>query len=553
MNKRKYSLLLFVIIFTVFTVFWVYNLVSKKQLVCWDEGNSIYIGNTISQAIRQKNLNKFWQLTRTQYHYPFVQSWYLGLATLPFEYTIESARLVGLLLLFPTVVFIWLLAKKISSKSAPAALSSLLLLTSPNLLLLYSMALREALGAALTLLTFLIYVVAREKRKNYLFACAGFSALSVALTKYNFGVLVIGALGLESVLWLITEKKLLEKKYWLNNLSLYLPLLLGTIWWLFLPLGENRFAQISPALLQFLAPQVKDVFNLYDTNLLGHLLFYPLELALSYTVSWPIFLLVLIGFFFSIKYWKDYRIRILSVFFLFNFLSATKNMMNNQGRYIAICVPFFFLVGSWGLIKLIHEIKKRKISSLARGFSIPLSIIFLFISIKDIVLLPRSIPAVAAHEILSPVFYQQDYKAGGQYITSFEFNRQNWPKVLPQPDSQKIPDVMDFVIQNIDLNKDVFFAGYLNELSPGLTSFYLDKAREKEINNIPGDFQYYIVAVVVRNGSIFDTYDYRVFTKLNSFYAALSVLSDPSLTKINEKEFQDLGLIITVLGKASTL
>jgi len=77
----------------------------------------------------------------------------------------------------------------------------------------------------------------------------------------------------------------------------------------------------------------------------------------------------------------------------------------------------------------------------------------------------------------------------------------------------------------------------------------IDKAREKTMTDTPSSFQEYFVAVVVEDGTRFDTYAYRVFTNLSSLYAAKQVLSDPSLTIIKQKEFKNLGIVVTVLGR----
>lgn len=558
MATKNRLIFLALILLTLLTIFLVFQNISKKQMVCWDEGNNIYVGNTITQAIRHRNWPKFWQLTLSQLHYPFFQSWYLGFISLPFEYTIESSRLVSLFLLLPAVILMWFLAQKLSRQEAVGFLAVIFLLTSPNLLLLFSMVLKEGFGATLTLLTFFGYLTARQHQKISYYFITGLSLLLVMLTKYNFGVLVLGVLGLESIIWLIREKKYLNKNYWLFNLCLYLPLTIGMTIWIALQPNQGQVSEILLAFKQFMLPGQENIFNLYETNFGGHLLFYPLELAFAYTFSWLAFLFLTAGFIFSFSEWRDYKVRVLGLFFLVNFLAAEKNIVNNQGRYIATCVPFFFLVGSDGLVNLYSKVRKIKLDSVGTGLLAPILIFAIFTLIKDFISFPKYLPGLASHEILSAVFYQQDYLPGGKYISMFDFDRNNWPKIPPESDMEKIPDVMNFILDNVDLSKTINFAGFLNEFSPGLAFFYVDKAREKLASQgnalriwqeQPSKYQEYFAVILVEDGTRFDTYAYRIFTHLNSLYEAKQVLSDKSLTLIKQKEFKDLGLTVRILGR----
>ncbi len=215
MKFKNKLIFLVLLILTLFTIFWVYNEIVKNQMVDWDEGNHMYVGNTITQAIRHGNWQQFRQLTLNQIHYPFIQSWYLGFITLPFEYTVESSRLASLFLLIPAVFLIWSISQKLKINPTAGILAVFCLLSSPNLLLLFSMTLKEGLGVTLSLLVFFLYLIARQKQKIGYFLIVGFSLLIIMMTKYNFGVLVLAGLGLESLVWLFTEKNYLKKNYWL--------------------------------------------------------------------------------------------------------------------------------------------------------------------------------------------------------------------------------------------------------------------------------------------------------------------------------------------------
>ncbi len=545
-NKNKLIFLL-IVISTLLTIFLVFNYLARKQMVCWDEGNSIYVGNTVSQALKKGNYKEFWQLSFNQLSYPFLQSWYLAFTTLPFAYTIETARLASLFLLLPTVILVWLIAKILTKNNSLATLATLLLLTSPYSLVLFSMAMREGLGITLTLLTVWLYLSARQKKPLYWFFLGGLSLLLLMLTKYNLGGIVIITLGLESGLWFLTEKAYQKKKfsdYFLKNLFLYLPLVLGLFFWLKFPV--DRFNLFLSVIQQYSAPLPKDIFNLKETSMFGHLIFYPQELAFCYSFSWLLALFLAIGFLYALKDGRKYQIRTPAVFFLVGLILTTRNYMNNQGRYLFTIVPLFFLVGGYGLLELWPRIKKIKLSPFVKGLLIPLGGLIIFLLTKDLLTFPRYLTGLASKEVISAVFYEQDF----QKISIFDFDRDHWPKIPPPADHEKINDALDFIALNVDLRKSVNFAGFLNEFSPGLTFFYLDQVRAKPITNFPKtDFQEHVVAIMVKDGTRFDTYAYRIFSGLGPLYAAQQVLADRSLTKITQKYFPYLGLTVTILGR----
>ena len=545
-TKKDYSLLISVFA-TLLIIGYVFKFVSLPQIVYSDEGDYIWTGHVITNTIREKNWSRFWQFTYPQFHYPFFQSWYLGFATLFFPYSVASSRFVSLFLLLPTIILAWLLSKQLKTENRAPRMASRLILTSPLGLFYFSNAMKEGLAACLSLLVIYTYFRGREKGKNRWFFLSSLSLLALTLTKYNYGGLILLPLAIESLIWLLKEKGYRQKKFWLNNSFLYLPFLLGFLFWLFYP--TNRFGYLFPF------PQANDVFNLNQTNLLGHLLFYPQTLAFSYTLSWPIFLLSIFGFWQSLKNWRHYSSRLLINFFFFNFFLAEKHIINNQARYIFTSVPVFFILCAAGLETGRQSLKnlgqKIRKNQFYLGVTISLIVLAGAIIAKDLLNLPRIISGAGSQNLQSAAFYEQDYR-----ISMFDFNRRHWPKIPPPAKAEKLTAVIDFALENVDWNKNVFLVGGFDEFNRGFFDFYLNKTREtlsfSNSSSLKRQLSEYFVVLQVKPGSRFETLNYRYYTKLRGIDSAAeteSALKDKSLIKINEKDFPYLGLTVTILGR----
>lgn len=533
----KKLVLIFFALLSLVVIFFVFQNISQPQLVTWDEAGYLWHGYQIHQAIKKGNWLDFFKLSQNQFYYPFFQSWYLGFTALFLGYTIESARLMSLLLLLPTIILVWLLGQELVKKNSWVAFLGVgFILSSPLILFYFSTAMKESLGLVLTLVCLWFYFQARKRKHRWLFFLTGFWVLILTLTKYNYGLLVLLALLTESFIWLILEKKYRDKDYWLNLGGLFLPIVLGMSYWLFVP--TNNFSWFWEII------QNKWQVNLYETTTLGHLLYYPFELAFSYSFSWLAFIILLIGFIWGLRSWRDFKVRTLILFFLINFFLAGKHMANNQARFIFTSVPAFFLVGSLGLSQLYPYARKFFSRSFYLGLFAPFLLMAVIILLKDLLILPQMIRPTGSHQIESAVFYEQDY----QNLWRFDFNRNNWPKIPAKPDGERVENMFEFIFNNIDLSKGVSLIGQANEFSPDLFRFYLAKTREEGLRLRENGYQEYIVVLEVQPSGRFDTLDYR---RANLWTAdvAKKVLSEPSFTFFNTKTFEDLGIKITILAK----
>ena len=528
-NHKPHILILpLILIFTTIVTALVYLKISLPQLACWDEAGFIWVGYQVSQAIRAGDWQAFFQLSRGQFYYPFFQSWYLGFATLPFGYSINTARLASLGLLLPTIILVYWLGRSLDKKGGllVALFPVFLTLTSPLVLFFYSIALKESLGLVLTLSSLWLYIISRQSGKKWLFFLTGLNCLILILTKYNYGVLVVGALAVESLLWFSLK----------TNIVLFLPVGVGMFWWLspqgylkwFLTILENKFQ-----------------YNYYDTTPLGHLLYYPLEMAFGYTFSWLVFLLLAVGFIRALRDWRDFKIRLLSILFLVNFALAERHMANNQARYIFTTVPLFFLVSSYGLRDLFFRLKKVFSRPYSLGFLLPFLLIGTALILRDFLVFPKMIRPTGSHQIGLPAFYEQDFNV----VDRYNFFRDLWPKIPPPKNAEKIEDVFGFILENVDLSKKISLVGSINEFSPGLFDYYIAKEREKRgITPRQNIYNEFIVAFTVKPGSRFETKDYRLFTG-PSARSARWELNNPGVVLLEKEEFTYLGIVVEIFGK----
>ncbi|MGB9911615.1 MAG: ArnT family glycosyltransferase [Microgenomates group bacterium] len=526
-REIKFFFLLVLILFAFFSFFHF-----LPGIVMWDEAGYIWEGYRVHEALRAGNWQEFLKITQSQFYYPFFQSWFLGLTTIFLPYNFFTARLVSFLLIFPTALLIYQISLKISGKKSLASFLVLFFLfTSPLILYYYSTAMKEGLGTVLTLLAFWFYIKGREEKKLFWFFLSGLVSLILTLTKYNYGVLVLMVLGLEFFFW----RRLKE------NLILFLPVFLVLAIWLS---PSGRWQEF------WLILQNRFTIHLYETTVIGHLLYYPLVLAFEYFFSPLVFLLAFLGFVYSFKWWpRDFRLRILGFLFLINFILAERHMGNNQGRFIFTSVPGFLVVASFGLEKilfLIFSFFKKIIlrQTFLGGIFFSGFLIFGGVILKDLIFLPKILRPTVSHESDTAVFYEQD-----QYRSwRFDFTRDNWPHQYPDYQKQeKQEDVFKFIFSQVDLRKPVIPLNFTNEFSPLLFNFYFAVGQKAGWGIREDKYSSYFIVLEIKEGGMLDTVDFRK-ANLGTALQAKEFLISNREKKIAEKEFPTLGLTVHILA-----
>lgn len=518
-----------------FLIIFIFLFVSRPQLTSWDEAGYILQGYRVNQALRSFDWPGLVGLTRNQVFYPFFQSWYLGLATLPLDYSINVARLVSLFLLWPLALLLWKMAEELRPRNHLLPMIVLgIVLSSPTILYFFSLAMMEGLGLLLTMVCLWFYWQARKKGQPLFFFLTGLAAQAVIFTKYNYGLVLGVLLGLEGLIWFLKERGWQSKRTWWSLFLMFIPIILFSLWWFFLP--GNK-----PIILGFIKS-----FNDYPAGWLTHWLFYVFELALGYTFSWVAFVFLTVGFVQALlKHRRNLRVRSLVLLFLINFLMIMfKSPNKNQARYLFTSVPAFFLVGSLGLTELWPKINRIRPKPILKGIFLPFGVLLVAILIQDLIKVPLMIRSIGSHHVGSPVFYEPDYQNNGR----FNFNRQDWPRGPAPVGTEKIEDLFRFAFNQVDLTRGVVQVGEANEISPHIFNYYLAKAREENPVAKSGSYQRYLVVFEIMPGSHFDTQDFRQANWASAQWARGTLL-DPSLALVNQRYFPYLGIRVSVMGK----
>lgn len=536
--KHNFLRILGLIFLSVLVCGFVFAQISKSQIVPWDEGGYFWQAYEIREGFINGGLAGFWDASKTQVYYPFFQSWYLILMSSILGFGIESIRLANILLLVPATVLIWLLSRELIQKRISFSfIPVFLLLSSPMILFLFSNILKESFGITLTLLSFWLYFKARQTQNYIFFFLTGITLSAIIFTKYNYGVLAIVPIVAEAVIWCLTKK---QKGFWAFQAWLFIPLIILSYMWLFLPYRN------LPTFMHVLFNNYQVQVNIADASTLGHILYYPQEIFFSYIVNPTVAIFVILGFFYSLKNWRDGRVRVLFFLFLLNLFLGTRNIGNNQGRYIATSVPALFILAGLGL----HLLYDRYSSNLRKNLHLKTTIlsilgISLFFLVQSLTNFPNQIRATGSHQIGTPIFYEKIHNVDDR----FDFNITHWPRQIPGKEElagQTIDDVFEFIFSSTDLSAGFNLLTPINELNPGLFNTKIAlKKKELGIATTLTPTEIYDVILQVTPNSRFDNLDYRRSTKKASDALSWEIANIPPVAK---KYFPYLGIEVIILN-----
>lgn len=213
-------------------------------------------------------------------------------------------------------------------------------LTSQPLLVNASLVMKETPGLLFSLLYLWLYLRALARPTPRRLALTGASLLLVFLTKYTYGVAVLGTallLELSLLRWpsptargtanaptvpALLRRSLRERYIWLFG-----PFLLGITLWFAYPGNLGRFIDYVTA-----QPQGK-----YSMSL-ATLLYYPRSIALSQTPASIFALLTALSLLWALLHWRDTSTRLLLIYFLAGVTMMTFNRPQTA-RFIATFVP----------------------------------------------------------------------------------------------------------------------------------------------------------------------------------------------------------------------
>lgn len=530
-------------------------------VVNWDEGTHAIWGFREWLALKDGNLAGFWEFTRQQFAYPPLGSWLIAFINFPFEFSLNLTRFVSTIGFIFGSILLYLIGRQLNKNKFAGLSAFLFFLTSPIVLFYSVVVFKEIWGVTLTLLFIFLYFRALAKKTFLSFFLAGCCLALLFWEKYNYAGLIFLALVLEAIVeWVIL---LSNKKNWplwgktfLRQLLLFIPLIVIAAWWILTP--DNK--------LEWFLQIMRSDWNPVTVGLgskLEYLLFYPNSLRASYVFSEILFWFLVVGYLLSIKDMANKKIRLLFLLFTVNLLLGTRHAINLQDRYILTTAPALFLLAGFELEKTFLKIKeKRKTKSVKYVTPILFAIFVIFVG-WDLIHLPWLLKSNATHLLSSAMYEETDYRD-----TIFNFNKSDWPKgqLTLRPSAETSEQVIDYILENIDVNKPVEIVGYMSEIapdwvelrsalrrreciplrsaSPSATRNYAGQAKKCKVE---ANINRYLVTLEVKSTSRLNTYDYK---RANSWaISKIKEITENNKDKLlTEKDFQELGLVVRIYG-----
>lgn len=525
-------------------------ILSRMALPAWDESHNIYYGYWMRYAFIRSDWQSAYKWAYDQVFYPPFQSIVIGAVTSIIGFSIEKVRLISLICLPISIVATYKLGGTIDKKHGYliGVVSALILTTSPLLLFLVNISLKEALGLALSLITLWTYTKTLEQERGQkvfiLAIVTGVLLFLLYLLKYNYPLTILLGIGISSsfvILKKILAKKVPWKKIALTVITLT-PFALGVAWWSFSDQSRTGTLFFYLSVPPILTPHM-------GGTVLSHLFYIPRALGSLMTLSFPIAILLLAGFILALRKGYKKEIPLLHlVITSINFIYITSHFAKQNSRYLIPNFPSFVFLGVTGWIWLYPQIKDFLISlkrlPIVLGTVIAITIFSGGWIILDLINLPRTVLALGSHEGNSPVFDELNFKDTTKFA-----RRSSWvtPEIGPNHITTK--DISNFIFQNIDVNKPVRFVGTFNEMSPLL----LELLTQMEKDNPKFSYQdkearEFVVTIEVAPESIFYTTDYLmdITRRLGEIE---KVTSNTSYHLVKERLFVDLKVKVKIFKR----
>jgi hypothetical protein len=264
----------------------------------------------VANALQRGDLIGFWQATNRQDQlaaYPFVHSW-LAAPVWLLRPGLTPQRWFSLLCVVGSVLLAFAVGRRLVPRQGWLAglVGGGLVLASFPLWLYGSLAYLEGLGLLLTLLAIYGYVRTEEMGQRWL-VVASVSTVAAFLTKYNFGLFLMGAMGLnELVGWLLTRS---IRPPWQRWLRLGAPAALILPLWFAAPGRLDRFLSFSRA--------QEGQLDIWQG---ASWFYYPHSFYAHYLAGPAALLLVVGGLILALRRWPDGRFRFLFLYLALSWL-----------------------------------------------------------------------------------------------------------------------------------------------------------------------------------------------------------------------------------------
>jgi 4-amino-4-deoxy-L-arabinose transferase-like glycosyltransferase len=264
----------------------------------------------VANALQRGDLAAFWQATNEQDQlaaYPFVHSWLSAPAWL-MRPGITPQRWFNLALVVATILAAFAIGHRLATRQRWLAglVSGGLVLASLPIWLFGGLVYLEAAGLLITLFVIYSYIRAEDGEEGWLIATS-MGVAAAFLTKYNFGIFLIVAIGLnELVGWLLRDFPRLPWQRWLR---LGLPAALIAFLWFAEPGRLDRFLGYSQA--------QQGHYTIWEW---ASWLYYPQSFYAHYLAGPAALLPVLGGLILAFIWWRNGRYRLILFYIVVSWL-----------------------------------------------------------------------------------------------------------------------------------------------------------------------------------------------------------------------------------------
>ncbi len=373
-KKAQWLSLLLVILITLGMAFFI-----GRQIIAFqdypfdfDEGNHANGALALFLELRAGDAAGFFSELWGQAFYPPGFSWLKAVAYLIFGPTVLTARFFSLASLVLACIVIYFLAREIDQRYGwLAGLTAVILtLTIQPLLVNSAQVMMEAPGLLATFAFLWLYFRSLKRPAPLNLSLAGLLLTLTFFTKFTYGVIAVGALGLMELSLMgrrhfQSTRHLARRWLWLLG-----PFLLILLIWFARPGNLAQFgayAGAQPPGQPWITPD--------------NLLFYPRSIILHQAPS-PLFsLITLAGLIWATSQWSNLGVRLLLIYFLVGMAVMTVNLPKNP-RFIVTIVPAVHLLS--GLL-LSWLVAKRGAANITMRTTSYLGILlFLFIGLLSL-------------------------------------------------------------------------------------------------------------------------------------------------------------------------
>jgi hypothetical protein len=548
---KKYAFYIVLVFTFIASVYAYFQFLKPLDVFLWDESHHGFYGMQIYNDLRTFDLGAFWAHTNNQALWMPLHSWFDGIFLLIFGFSYTSARLSSLFLFFLCSILVYLIGQELSKDKGwlIGLVSCVLFLTSPMMLHLATVNMQEMLGIFMILLItyFITRYISVEEIWKYI--TIGFLLGVTYWTKQNYAIQAVIGIGLFHISEFPGNDKnrlAAAKKWIINGLLIIAGLLpLFILWWAMPPFSRKYSLAVT-----FRQGSVAGANTSFISNTVGTMLFYVQSLITSYNLSFWIGVLSLASFIASSFYYKDKKLRVISLMFLAN-LSFISILSFAQERYISTAQPLMFLLLGYFCVIIYERIKHQKYALYIYALALFVIASFAF----DLTSLTNYTKEVANRSMLSLIYKDSLNKYSPPFLFGLAKRPAfTYPVSIDQkkkyadfkvPPGSTIQDILNYFSSNIEKNRSISTMISFNELSPYVIYWHFHDwgAPVMSVNDLGFNPRYFWMADYFLDIQASDDSPYYSDLLDKKWNDVSNVLLKEGVIRMAaKKEFSDLGL-----------